>query len=276
MTIVEAIKKAMLEAGRPLSAREAYDIIVAKKMYQFQAQDPRHVVAMQIRRHTVGLDFPTAAPTKHFKVYGDNTYLALDKPVRISPTPTGGAKKLRARKKTASKPKASEHDPTRLAKIETVLWDTYRRYLAAFKQQMLRELKKMTPQAFEEFGRDLLAHYGFEDTEVTRVYKDGGIDGYGRLKVGLAHLNVSFQCKRWTNKTIQRPEIDRFRGASQGPYQQGIFFTTSKFSPGAIAASIQLGSIPIVMIDGLAIVDMMIEKKIRIESTPMDVPALAV
>jgi len=45
---------------------------------------------------------------------------------------------------------------------------------------------------------------------------DGGIDGYGKLKVGLAHLNVAFQCKRWTKGNIQRTEIDKFQDAAQG------------------------------------------------------------
>ena len=55
----------------------------------------------------------------------------------------------------------------------------------------------MTPAAFEAFGREILDGYGFKNTQVTSVAKDGGIDGFGRLKVGLAFLNVAFQCKRW-------------------------------------------------------------------------------
>lgn len=78
-----------------------------------------------------------------------------------------------------------------------------------------------------------------------------------------------------TNITIQRPEIDRFRGAAQGSYEQGIFFTTSTFSKGAIDASIKSGAIPIVLLDGLAIVDLMIQRKIRVESTLMEIPAFA-
>lgn len=140
---------------------------------------------------------------------------------------------------------------------------------------MLQELKKMTPAAFEAFGREILDGYGFENTQVTSVAKDGGIDGFGRLKVGLAFLNVAFQCKRWKNTTIQRPEIDRFRGAAQGSYEQGIFFTTSTFSKGAIDASIKSGAIPIVLLDGLAIVDLMIQRKIRVESTIMEIPTFA-
>jgi restriction system protein len=80
MTIVEAIKTVMLEAGRPLSAREAYAAIVNKSLYAFQAKDPQHVVLMQIRRHCVGIDFPSASPTKHFQLHGDNQFLPLATP----------------------------------------------------------------------------------------------------------------------------------------------------------------------------------------------------
>lgn len=44
MTIVEAIKKVMLAAARPLSSREAFEAIVTQGLYQFQAKDPQHVV----------------------------------------------------------------------------------------------------------------------------------------------------------------------------------------------------------------------------------------
>lgn len=274
MTIVEAIKEVMHRAGRPLSSREAYDAIVVHGLYQFQAKDPHHVVLMQIRRHCAGVDFPTASPTKHFRLHGDNTYYPLDQP-GTQPAGSSQSKSRNSRKKTPPQGSVQRSDFSRLSSIEKDLWDTHQRYLSTFKQKMLQELKKMTPAAFEAFGRELLDGYSFENTTVTSITKDGGIDGFGRLKVGLAFLNVAFQCKRWKNTTIQRPEIDRFRGAAQGSYEQGIFFTTSTFSKGAIDASIKSGAIPIVLLDGLAIVDLMIEKNIRVESTIMEIPTFA-
>ncbi|KAA8764438.1 MULTISPECIES: restriction endonuclease [Burkholderia] len=275
MTIVEAIKKVMLAAARPLSSREAFEAIVTQGLYQFQAKDPQHVVLMQIRRHCVGIDFPTASPTKHFKLHGDNTYVPLDRPTGRSNGSRETYKKSHKGVQEDLLAKNEKPEFSRLSSIEKDLWEVHKRYLVHFKQKMLQELKRMSPTAFEAFGRELLDGYGFENTQVTNVSGDGGIDGFGRLKVGLAHLNVAFQCKRWKTTTIQRPEIDRFRGAAQGAYEQGIFFTTSTFSSGAIGASIKPGAIPIVLVDGLAIVDLMIQKKIRIESTLMEIPAFA-
>lgn len=274
MTIVEALTEVMRGAGRALSSREAYDEIVAQGLYQFQAKDPHHVVLMQIRRHCAGVDFPTASPTKHFRLQGDNTYYPLDQP-DIQTAGRSQSRQRNSRKKSPSQRSVGKSDFSRLSSIERDLWENHKRYLGTFKQKMLQELKKMTPVAFEAFGREILDGYGFENTLVTSISKDGGIDGFGRLKVGLAFLNVAFQCKRWKNTTIQRPEIDRFRGAAQGSYEQGIFFTTSTFSKGAIDASIKPGAIPIVLLDGLAIVDLMIQKKIRVESTLMEIPTFA-
>lgn len=107
--------------------------------------------------------------------------------------------------------------------------------------------------------------------KVTQLSKDGGIDGYGKLKVGLSYMNVAFQCKRWTKGNIGRPEIDKFRGAIQGKYEQGIFFTTAAFAPGVENESFRPGAVPIILIDGKGVVDMMLDKEfgVNIESLPI-------
>jgi len=79
MTIIEAIKRVMRTHGAPMTAKEAYEAIVAHQLYEFHAQNPAHVVLMQIRRHSEGIDFPTASPTKHFRLVGDNKVLAVDR-----------------------------------------------------------------------------------------------------------------------------------------------------------------------------------------------------
>ena len=99
--------------------------------------------------------------------------------------------------------------------------------------------------------------------------------GYGRLKVGLASLNVAFQCKRWTKGNIQRPETDKFRGAAQGEYEQGLFFTTASFWEGAIQASIKRGAVPIILVDGSAIVDLMIDKGFGVQTETLSIPSYA-
>lgn len=148
--------------------------------------------------------------------------------------------------------------------------------LTCFSKKILRQLKSLNPYEFEKFCRNLLEVYGFIDLSVTQKSRDGGIDGFGKLKIGLAYMNVAFQCKRWNKGTVSRKEIDAFRGAIQGEYEQGIFFTTSTFTKEAMSYSIKQGAVPIILIDGKMIVDFMIEKQFGIEheSLPIYINAL--
>jgi len=143
-------------------------------------------------------------------------------------------------------------------------------YLGAFKRKALQKLQDLTPQQFERFAGVLLAAYGFLEVKVTGRSGDGGIDGHGRLKVGLATMNVAFQCKRWQGQ-VGRPEVDKFRGAAQGEYEQGIFFTPSDFSAQARDASIKKGAVPIVLVNGDAIVQLMIDKGIGVRRRPVEI-----
>lgn len=107
--------------------------------------------------------------------------------------------------------------------------------------------------------------------KVTQISKDGGIDGFGKLKVGLAEMNIAFQCKKWNSTSIHRPEVDKFRGAIQGEFEMGIFFTTAKFAQGAKEVSFKRGAVPIVLIDGDGIVDLMIEKELGVQKESLPV-----
>lgn len=142
-------------------------------------------------------------------------------------------------------------------------------YVGQFRDNVLERLLELSPEQFEHFAKKLLTAYGFVSMKVTSVSHDGGIDGHGLLKVGLARMGVAFQCKKWQN-TVQRPEIDKFRGAIQGEFEQGIFFTTSSFSEGAKSASLKRGAVPVVLLDGESIVDLMIEKQFGVKRRPLE------
>lgn len=148
------------------------------------------------------------------------------------------------------------------------LSEIFEDYDEKFRSQLLEKLYELTPKQFENFAKRLLIAYGFVNVNVTSITKDGGIDGYGKLKLGLAHMNVAFQCKRWEGN-IGRVEIDKFRGAIQGEFEQGIFFTTSDFVKGATEISLKKGAVPIILINGQAIVDLMIQKSFGVDKKPI-------
>ncbi|MGC2422377.1 MAG: restriction endonuclease [Candidatus Acidiferrales bacterium] len=142
-------------------------------------------------------------------------------------------------------------------------------YVEAFKEKVIQKLQDLRPDQFERFAGVLLAAYGFVQVKVSGRAGDGGVDGHGSLKVGLSTMNVAFQCKRWQGQ-VGRPEIDKFRGAIQGEFEQGIFFTTSDFSSQARDASIKKGAVPIVLVNGVAVVQLMIDKQLGVKRRPVE------
>jgi len=265
-TIREAIIETLKRNNVALSAKEIYSYIINNDLYRFNAEYPENIVRIEIRRHCMGVDFPSAKSNKFFQIQTDGKYSLLSKPV------TG-------KNSTSIDPTSSKKDePYKYKLIATVnqLRETHNEHSLAFKHHMLNQLKEIDPKTFESFGRKLLEIYGFEELKVTKYVKDGGLDGYGKLKIGITHLNVAFQCKRWKGSVVSRIEIDKFRGAIQGEYEQGIIFTTSTFSKDALNATRKSGAVPIILIDGNFLIDIMIEKKfgIAIDNLPVYVNAL--
>lgn len=136
------------------------------------------------------------------------------------------------------------------------------------REQLRQRLSTMNPYAFEQLAGKLLEALDFSEVTTTKRSKDGGIDGYGKLRMGIVEVKAAFQCKRWKGP-VPRSEIDRFRGAIQGQFDQGIFITTSHFSPDALEASTQPGSVPIVMLDIDKVLDLMIQHGIGVRQEPL-------
>ncbi|PSH04040.1 MAG: restriction endonuclease [Acidobacteria bacterium] len=259
ITIVQAIEQVIRERGRALTIIEIHDAIVAQHLYEFKADNPVHIVGSQVRRHCLGLDFPSAAPNKLFKTLGAGKYDVLEAPIR-----------QRERKRRARPQVKAGGSPS----LES-LRRQHERYIAELRSRILDILKKLTPQQFEHFCRNLLKAYGFKTVTVTRNGRDGGIDGNGQLKVGFDFFDVAFQCKRWGKANVGRPELNQFRGDIQGQSQMGVFFTTSKFTPEAKVNSVRLGAVPITLIDGRTIVDIMLEKSFGVEREDLPIYSLA-
>ncbi len=136
--------------------------------------------------------------------------------------------------------------------------------------QLHELLMNLHPQQFEAFAGKLLESVGFTDVEVTKYVGDGGIDGYGNLEMGVVKVKAAFQVKRWRNN-VPPADINQFRGAIQGEFDQGIFITTSDFSDEAKKVSSKRGAVPIVLINGERIVNIMLEKGLGVRQEPLTV-----
>jgi restriction system protein len=156
-----------------------------------------------------------------------------------------------------------------VASLPAGLRDLVNRSRDEAKARLLTELKNLSPTAFEHFCRELLEQLGFRSVNVTRRSADGGIDGYGDYRQGAVSIKSAFQAKRWADNPVRRPEIDKLRGAIQGDYDHGVFITTSRFTKDATEASYKKGAITILLLDGQAITELMLERGIGVVRQPV-------
>lgn len=143
------------------------------------------------------------------------------------------------------------------------------------RNDLQKRLLEMTPARFELLIGELLQALGFEEEKirVTGRSGDGGIDVRGVLNAGnITEINAAVQVKRWKNN-VHSPIVQALRG-SLTVYEQGIIITTSKFSEGAIAEAKAPGKVPISLIDGSKLLDLLIESKIGVVSDQYTVYSL--
>jgi restriction endonuclease Mrr len=152
---------------------------------------------------------------------------------------------------------------------ELTLRDLSNRSRDDAKARLLSELKQLTATGFEHFCMELLQQLGYRNVAVTKRSGDGGIDGYGDFRQGAVSIKSAFQAKRWADNPVRRPDIDKLRGAIQGDYDHGVFITTSRFTKDAQDASYKKGAITILLLDGEALAELMLDRGIGIVKQPV-------
>jgi restriction system protein len=134
-------------------------------------------------------------------------------------------------------------------------------------EELLENIKGLTPAAFEQLVVELMVAMGYggarkDAAQQTSLSNDNGIDGIiNEDKLGLDVIYL--QAKKWED-TVHRPEIDKFIGAlTRQAARKGVFITTSEFSQGAKEASKGL-NISVVLIDGRQLAKLMIEHNLGV------------
>ena len=147
---------------------------------------------------------------------------------------------------------------------EAVMAQSYRKHRDRLKEELLRNIMDNPPEFFEELVLDLLVKMGYGHAEVTGGGGDGGIDGIiyqDPLRLDAVYV----QAKRWAEGNVGRPEIDKFIGAlTLKGASKGVFITTSGFAAGAKAAANESAGPKIVLIDGEALVQRMIDHDVGV------------
>lgn len=139
------------------------------------------------------------------------------------------------------------------------------------RQQLRTRLLKMDPTEFEELIGLLLTELGFEEVETTRRSKDGGIDVRGTLVVGgVIRTQMAVQVKRWKMKDhVQAPVVQQVRG-SLGTHEQGLIIATSDFSSGARQEADRPNAVPVGLMNGEKLVELLAEHKIGVTRQSYD------
>ncbi|MEA2576278.1 MAG: restriction system protein, partial [Chloroflexia bacterium] len=142
------------------------------------------------------------------------------------------------------------------------------------KKALRNRLYGMTPKAFEDLIGALLVKIGFDNVEITGRSGDGGIDVRGTLVVGgVIRTRMAVQAKRWKNN-VQAPIVQQVRG-SLGAHEQGLIITTSDYSSGARTEAERPDAIPVALMNGHQLVDLLIEHDIGIRRSTYDLIELS-
>jgi restriction system protein len=218
ITVAEAIKIILENPETALTADEIYKQIVERGLYKFGAINPKGVVSGKLRKHCIGLDFPSAEPVKYFRLVGDDKY-ALES-------------KEGVRAKVIVKPSIKSSNLPE----ETIEY-AYAEHLSQMRQQLKEKILGSHPVFFEKLVIDVLIRMGYGGSNPalgihTGGPGDGGIDGIIKEdKLGLEKIYI--QAKRYAlDRDIKRTDVQRFAGA-MNKVKKGVFITTSMFATNA-------------------------------------------
>lgn len=140
----------------------------------------------------------------------------------------------------------------------------------AWQDKLLSILQAMDPIAFERLCQRVLRESGFIEVEVTKRSGDGGIDGYGTIRLGgLISFNVLFQSKRYKSN-IGPDTVRDFRGAMVGRADKGLIISTGGFTLEARREATRDGAPPIDLIDGRLLAEKLKELRLGVRTTVIE------
>jgi restriction system protein len=136
----------------------------------------------------------------------------------------------------------------------------------SWQDRLVAILQAIDPIAFERLCQRILRESGFIEVEVTKRSGDGGIDGYGTIRIGgLISFNVLFQSKRYKGNI--GPDVVRdFRGAMVGRADKGVIISTGGFTLEARREATRDGAPPIDLIDGRLLAEKLKELKLGVKT----------
>lgn len=163
---------------------------------------------------------------------------------------------------------ATAHNNQSVTTPDEQIAQAYQELNQSLADEILTTIRKASPIFFEQLVVDLMIAIGYggsrkEAGQATQATNDDGIDGIIKEdRLGLD--TIYLQAKRWSDRTVDRPEIDKFIGSlTRKRARKGVFITTSRFSPGA-AEAVENLDMKVVLIDGRQLAELMIEHNLGV------------
>jgi len=140
------------------------------------------------------------------------------------------------------------------------------------KVDLLAHLRALEPGQFQHVIRLLLDALDYEDVVVTGQSGDRGIDIRAVLRYrGIAEVPTFVQAKRYAaGNNVDGATVGRLRG-SLPVEAHGIVITTSDFTKQARAEAVASGLKPIALINGPALVELLVDLGIGVEKRQVEV-----
>lgn len=155
-------------------------------------------------------------------------------------------------KDSSEEKKSLNNDETPQETLERV----YGELNNVLKDEFLTRIHEKSPDFFEKMVVELMEKMGYGRGQITQKSRDEGIDGMVyQDKLGFDVIYI--QAKRYDlEKTVGRPELQKFGGAIPEKNVKGLFVTTGRFSQDAQKYA---NDRHIILIDGQRLVELMIE-----------------
>jgi restriction endonuclease Mrr len=126
-----------------------------------------------------------------------------------------------------------------------------------------KHIEQMDPAAFEWLVRALLLKLGYKNVNVHKQSADGGVDVRATLVAGgVANIQTCIQVKR--QQTVGRPIVQNIRG-SLSAHEAGLLVTSGHFTDEAREEANDPHKVPIALIDGLKLTELLLNLEIGVE-----------
>lgn len=222
----DAALQVLKQAGKPLSAKDITSAALAENLLATDGQTPEATMAAQIY-----VDLKRN-PKTHFEKIGKGLF------------------GLRSKAEIEASPQTLIHQ-----------------HNAAVRKALKDRLHKMDAYIFENLIGELLERLGYENVVITKRSGDNGIDLTAHLTFeGITSVRTVVQVKRYQeSNNISNAVVAQLRGSAEVD-QRGLIITTSDFTKSAMAEARAGNKMPVALVNGERLVDLLIKHGIGVQS----------